>query len=198
MKVKQNNNTPSLIIFSISLLVIFIISKILFFIVWNNMNQIIKDVDNIITPTPTTTSTDNFDLKGNFKILGFINIPYNILSSILHYLGLGMIIVYSIGIIISIILTIVNRGKLFTIGNFSSLFITIGLLLLLVFTIFIKVLLDHIKKVYTSKNMEIPDNIKTTETMMWIANSIILIQTILVTINIFGNVETDSIVYLSN
>ena len=198
MKVKQNNSTPLLIIFSISLLVIFIISKVLFFIVWNNMNQIIKDVDNIITPTPTTTSTDNFDLKGDFKILGFITIPYNILSSILHYLGLGMIIVYSIGIIISIILTIVNRGKLFTVGNFSSVFIIIGLLLLSVFTIFIKVLLDHIKKVYTSKNMEIPDNIKTTETMMWIANSIILIQTILITVNMFGNVETDSIVYLSN
>lgn len=198
MKVKQNNSTPPLIIFSISLLVIFIISKVLFFIVWNNMNQIIKDVDNIITPTPTTTSTDNFDLKGDFKILGFITIPYNILSSILHYLGLGMIIVYSIGIIISIILTIVNRGKLFTVGNFSSVFIIIGLLLLSVFTIFIKVLLDHIKKVYTSKNMEIPDNIKTTETMMWIANSIILIQTILITVNMFGNVETDSIVYLSN
>ena len=107
-----------------------------------------------------------------------ITIPYNILSSILHYLGLGMIIVYSIGIIISIILTIVIRGKLFTIGKFSSVFIIIGLLLLLIFTIFIKVLLDHIKKVYTSKNIEIPDNIKTTETMMWIANSIILIQTI--------------------
>lgn len=198
MKVKQNNSTPPLIIFSISLLVIFIISKVLFFIVWNNMNQIIKDVDNIITPTPTATSTDNFDLKGNFKILGFITIPYNILSSILHYLGLGMIIVYSIGIIISIILTIVNRGKLFTVGKFSSVFIIIGLLLLLIFTIFIKVLLDHIKKVYTSKNIEIPDNIKTTETMMWIANSIILIQTILITVNMFGNVETDSIVYLSN
>lgn len=198
MKVKQNNSTPPLIIFSISLLVIFIISKVLFFIVWNNMNQIIKDVDNIITPTPTATSTDNFDLKGNFKILGFITIPYNILSSILHYLGLGMIIVYSIGIIISIILTIVNRGKLFTVGKFSSVFIIVGLLLLLIFTIFIKVLLDHIKKVYTSKNIEIPDNIKTTETMMWIANSIILIQTILITVNMFGNVETDSIVYLSN
>ena len=51
---------------------------------------------------------------------------------------------------------------------------------------------------YTSKNIEIPDNIKTTETMMWIANSIILIQTILITVNMFGNVETDSIVYLSN